>query len=171
MKLFELTGEFRDLYEAVEQFEDEPDAWFDTLEAIQGEIDDKILNCARIVESERAEVKALKELEERIHARRKAKENGIERLKGYMMHNMEVTGKKRVDDIDLSVSIRATPEGIRFDTPAREEEFLTWACKYRDDLVKYAKPTLNKTALKESIQRGQSFEGISLEKGQTLSIR
>ena len=139
MKLFELTGEFRDLYEAVEQFEDEPDA--------------------------------LKELEERIHARRKAKENGIERLKGYMMHNMEVTGKKRVDDIDLSVSIRATPEGIRFDTPAREEEFLTWACKYRDDLVKYAKPTLNKTALKESIQRGQSFEGISLEKGQTLSIR
>lgn len=51
MKLYELTSDFRQLYEASDDFEDDPDAWFDTLEGIEGEIDEKVLNIGKMIQA------------------------------------------------------------------------------------------------------------------------
>lgn len=168
MKLYELTSDFRQLYEASDDFEDDPDAWFDTLEGIEGEIDEKVLNIGKMIQAFRVEVDGMKKAEESMRTRRKARENAIERMKEYIMYNLDVVGKKRVDDLEIGVSVRATPASVRIDD---EDAFIAWAQDNRDDLLKYAAPTINKTAVKQELTEGKEIAGAHLEQGRTVIIK
>lgn len=169
--LYELTGDFYELYNNFEEFEGDEEteqAWFDTLEAIEMQIEDKVENIGKIIKSLSNEVEGHKAAEREIAARRRAKENCIERLKKYIIESMNAVNLKKVDRDDILVSVRATAASVKIDD---EEAFIKWAAAERDDLLKYAAPTINKVLLKKEIQDGEEYEGVRLEQGQTVIIK
>lgn len=171
MKLYELTSDFKGLWESLEDYEGDYDteqAWFDTLVGIEGEIEDKVENIAKMVKMLSAEVDAHKAAEKEIAARRRSKESRIEWLKQYIITSMDTVSLRKVDRPEIAVSVRATQAAVKI---ADEEAFIKWAQGNRDDLLKYAAPTINKAAIKQQIQDGAEIEGAELVPGRTVVIK
>lgn len=169
--LYELTGDFYELYNNFEEFEGDEEteqAWFDTLEAIEMQIEDKVENIGKLITNISADVNEMKALEKRLAERRKARENQIERMKKYLIESMNAVKLKKVDRPGICVSVRATAASVKIED---EEAFIKWAAAERDDLLRYAAPTINKQLLKQEIQDGEEFDGVRLEQGQTIIIK
>ena len=64
MKLYELAQNYAQLLEMAEEMES--DALVDTLEALQGEIEEKAENIAKLVKNLEADAKIIKEEEQRL---------------------------------------------------------------------------------------------------------
>lgn len=106
MKLYELTEQWDAVFNMMEDGETDEQVVFDTLEAIEGEIEDKADNYAKIIRNLQASVDALKAEEDRLYQRRKSAENHIQRLKDTLQANLEFIGKTKfkTDLFSFSVS-------------------------------------------------------------------
>ena len=78
---------------------------FDTLESIEGEIEDKADNYAKMIRNLQASVDVLKAEEERLYYRRKSTENHIQRLKDNLQANLEFIGKTKFKTDLFSFSV------------------------------------------------------------------
>ena len=85
-------------------------AWYDTLDGIEQEFEVKAENIAVFIKELNAEIEALKQEEERLRARRKAKENKAESLKDYLKSCMICIGRLKIDTVKARISIRNNPE-------------------------------------------------------------
>ena len=169
--LYELTGDFFTLYNMLDEFEGDADAeeaWYNTLVGIEMQIEDKAENIGVLIKDITADVEAMKAEEKALAQRRKVRENSIARLKDYLMQSMSAVSLKKVDRPRACVSLRATAASVKIDD---EEAFIKWAAAERDDLLRYAAPTINKQLLKQEIQDGEEFDGVRLEQGQTIIIK
>ena len=106
MRLYELTEQWDNVFYMMEDGETDEQVIFDTLEAIEGEIEYKADNYAKIILNLQASVKALKAEEERLYQRRKSTENHIQRLKNMLQANLEHIGKTKfkTDLFNFSIS-------------------------------------------------------------------
>lgn len=106
MKLYELTEQWDTVFNMMEDGETDEQVIFDTLEAIEGEIEDKADNYAKMIRNLSASVAALKAEEERLSQRRRSTENHIHRLKDTLQANLEFIGKTKfkTDLFSFSVS-------------------------------------------------------------------
>lgn len=145
------------------------DAWFDTLSMIEAEFEDKASNIAQYMKSLTVDVKALKEEKKRIDARVKAKENQLASLKEYLIENMKQIGIKKIDTPKAVISLRKVADSVKIDD---EDKFIDMLQHNgRDDLLRYAKPSINKTEIKTLLKSGETFEGARLESGTTVTIK
>lgn len=106
MKLYELTEQWDAVFNMLEDGETDEQVIFDTLESIEGEIEDKADNYAKMIRNLQASVDMLKAEEERLYQRRKSTENHIQRLKDNLQANLEFIGKTKfkTDLFSFSVS-------------------------------------------------------------------
>ena len=106
MKLYELTEQWDAVFNMLEDGETDEQVIFDTLESIEGEIEDKADNYAKMIRNLQASVDVLKAEEERLYQRRKSTENHIQRLKDNLQANLEFIGKTKfkTDLFSFSVS-------------------------------------------------------------------
>ena len=95
MRLYELTEQWDTVFNMMEDGETDEQVIFDTLEAIEGEIEDKADNYAKIIRNLQASVDVLKAEEERLYQRRMSTENHIHRLKNTLQANLEHIGKTK----------------------------------------------------------------------------
>ena len=93
MKLYELTEQWNDVYSLMEDGETDEQVIQDTLEGIEGEIEDKADNYAKIIRNLQADAEALKAEEDRLNRRRKSVESHIQWLKDNLQANLEFIGK------------------------------------------------------------------------------
>lgn len=145
------------------------EAWFDTLDGIEQEFEDKAENVAAYIKSLKAEADDLKEEEAALNRRRKVKENQIDRLKDYLLHSMMTINRTKIDTPKAKLSIRNNAESVRFDD---ENEFIT-RCELAgaDDFLRYKKPEIDKTEVKAALKRGEQIEGARLIRTQSLIIK
>ena len=106
MRLYELTEQWDAVFNMMEDGETDEQVIFDTLESIEGEIEDKADNYAKIIRNLQANADALKAEEERLYRRRKSAENHIQKLKDTLQANLEFIGKTKfkTDLFSFSVS-------------------------------------------------------------------
>lgn len=106
MRLYELTEQWDTVFNMMEDGETDEQVIFDTLESIEGEIEDKADNYAKMIRNLQADVDALKAEEERLYRRRKSAENHIQKLKDTLQANLEFIGKTKfkTDLFSFSVS-------------------------------------------------------------------
>lgn len=183
MKLYELSGQFAELFDRFDEIneytpEDGSDpeadreklrcAWFDTLTAIEDEFDVKAENVACYIKSMNAEIKAMKEEETALHRRRHAFENSVERLKGYLLGTMNAIGRSKIDMPRARLSIRRNAESLVVED---EQEFIEWASFEADDLLKYAAPEIKKTDVKKMLQAGHELPFVHLTRTESLMIK
>ena len=162
--LYQLTADYAELLLMAEDPDTDPQAFADTLEGIEGAIEDKADGYAMVIRQIMADVAGLKAEIDRLTARKRAGENAIERMKEALQYSMQATGKTKFKTQLFSFGIRKNPPSVVID-----------AVNVRDFPDKYiieSEPILDKKALKDALKAGEDLSGLChLEQSESLSIR
>ena len=162
--IYEITQDYLKLMELASDPEIDPEIIADTFEGIDGELEIKAENYAKIMKNLEGDIAALKAEEERLAKKRKAIENNIKRMKAALQEAMELTGKTKFKTDLFSFGIQKNAPSVVID-----------AADIRDipeEYLKYKEPDVDKTAIKNAINAGVNFEGLAhLEVSQSLRIR
>jgi hypothetical protein len=164
----ELFDRYDDMIDTEEDAEDIEQAWFDTLEGIEGEFECKAESVAQYIKELNAEAEAIKAEEKKLSARRKAKENAAIRMKDYLKSCMETMNLKKVETAKAKISIRNNAPTLKIDNEA--EFIMALEATGRHDLLKYSAPEIKKTDIKNLIKSGETFTGARLEASQSVII-
>lgn len=105
MKLYELTERYEEVTSLLYDGETDEQTILDTLESIEGEIEDKADNYARIIKNLSAEAEMVKAEADRLDRRRKSLEARANWLKRILKANMEFIGKTKFKTALFSFSI------------------------------------------------------------------
>lgn len=165
MKLYEIAKDYLSFMEAIENEEIPEEAIADTLEAIEEEIEIKADNIACILKSLEAEATALKAEETKLAERRKAKERTYDRLKQYLSDTLQAIGLYKMESARNKISFRKS-EAVEV-----ADGFIEWAKENREDLLTYAQPNANLTAIKNLLKDGEEVAGAQLITKQNIQIK
>ena len=173
-KLYELVGDYQIFQEQFGMFCDMVDSGempeqviWDTLDALNGEIAEKLDNIACVYKQTMYDAAMMKAEEASMRERRKVLENAAERLKEYMKSAMQATGSEKIETARNRISFRRS-EKVMIDD---EDVFVQWAQEYNPDLLTYKEPEPNKTVIKKIIAGGQPIEGCRIEQCMNLQIK
>lgn len=162
--LYELTGNYVTLMDMLDDPEVDPITLMDTLDAVEGELDEKAENYGRIIRNLEAEATALKEEVDRLSRRKKTIDNNIDSLKKRLQMAMELTNRPKIDTPLFKFYIQKNAPSVVVDLDDLQDmpmEYLT-----------YHEPTVNKAAIKDALKAGLDLTGIAhLEQSQSLRIR
>ena len=162
--LYELSNDYLSAFDFLTDPENEVDKQVvsDTLEAISGDFEDKAINVAKYLKNLESSAKAIKEAEAEMMKRRKSFEKRVAGLKDYLKGNLEITGIKKIESPFFKISIAKNPVSVFVSDESiiPDEFFETRTLR-----------TLNKTALKKSLQDGFVIHGAELKNGTRLNIK
>ena len=146
MTLYDLTNDYMELLQMAEDPDIDEQAFLDTLEGIEGALEDKADNYAKIMRMLEADTKGIKAEEDRLSARRKTIENNIKRMKQSLQIMMELTGRTKFKTQLFSFTVRNNAESVIIDTDNIRN--------IPDQYLKFKEPEADKTAIKKAIKEG-----------------
>ena len=115
MNIYDLTSEYLDLLEMLEDPDADEEIIRDTLEGLDGELEAKADGYAMILKNLEADAKAIKAEEDRLYSRRKSIENRMAYLKANLQTMMELTGKTKIKTALFSFGIQKNPASVVID--------------------------------------------------------
>ena len=128
MNIYEITGAYLKLQALLEEGGSDPDVVKDTLEAMEGELEEKADNYARIMKNFEGDIEALKKEEARLKSKRESLEKSITLLKTRLYEAMKATGKTKFKTELFSFGIQknggALPVVVDVDTSELPDEFV-----------------------------------------------
>lgn len=157
--LYELTGQYLALMEMAE--EADPDVLKDTLEGIEGEIEDKADNYAKVIKNLEGQADALDKEIERLQNKKRGINNSIRSIKGNLERSMIATGKRKFKTLLFSFGIQKNPPTVNVVNEAAIPE----------NFWKQQDPVLDKKALTAFIKENGPTEYAQLTQGESLRIR
>ena len=164
MTLYELTGQFAELLEMMEDPDVDPEVLLDTAEAVEMDLNDKADAYAKVITNVTADIDAINAEIQRLQARRSTLTNNVLRLKENLQTAMEKTGKTKFKTDLFSFNVQKNPPSVVIDAPSTENVPAAY--------IVIQAPTWNKTAIREALKKGKDLTGIAhLEQTQTLRIR
>ena len=162
--LYELTNDYMNLLEMAEDPDIDLQAFADTLEALDGELEMKAEGYAKAIRIIEGNIAARKAEAKRLTSGATTMENNIKRMKQALQYAMEATGKTKFKTALFSFGIQKNPAAVVMDEGYIEnipERFLI-----------PQDPVIDKRAIKEALKNGEDLEGIAhLEQGESLRIR
>lgn len=103
--LYELTDQYAVVLDMLYDGEEDEQVILDTLWGIDGEIEEKADNYAKLIRTMKADAEAIKAEEDRLYVRRKSLENRAQRLKDNLQANLEFIGKTKFKTTLFSFSV------------------------------------------------------------------
>ena len=162
--LYEITQDYLQILSMMEDPELDPQTLADTMEAVEGELEIKAENYAKVMKNLEADVAGIKAEIDRLSERKKTIENNIKNMKSALQMAMEATGKTKFKTELFSFSVRNNAPKVVMD-----EEYIE---NVPERFLKYKDPEINRTAIKEAIQDGENLEGLAhLEQSKSLTIK
>jgi len=163
MTLYELTGAWKTLLEMAEDPEEDPQAIADTMDSLQGDIEDKADGYGKVMRSLRSDVTAIDEEIRRLQDRRATILGNIDECEFRLKSSMEEMGINKIKTKLFSFNIQKTPARVVID---REGEIPV-------DFLVMQSPKINKEKIKQALKAGDdSLNGIAhLEQGTSLRMR
>jgi hypothetical protein len=164
MKLYELTDAYTS---ALELFTDPEESFnadliADTLESIELDFDDKVIQTACVIKRMQAEAEAIKAAIAPMLARQKAIENRVDGIKEYLLHNMQFAGIKQVKSPWLIVNVQASPKALNvFDGSKIPRRF-------KHEIVSIE---IDTALIKSLITAGTPVDGCEVVQGSHLRIK
>lgn len=161
--LYDLTGQWLELYNMADDpdMQEEFELWFDTMEGLEGEIEDKADGYAMVMKDLDGQVAAIKKEEERLAARRRTIENRVEYMKSKLQEMMTVTGKTKFKTPLFSFGIQKNPASVVIDDESKVPAGY-WIPQ---------QPKLDKASLKDWLKEGNECEWAHLAQSESLRIR
>jgi chromatin segregation and condensation protein Rec8/ScpA/Scc1 (kleisin family) len=136
----------------------------DTLESLSGDLEIKATNVAMFMRNLEANAEAIKAAEQQMAERRKALEKRAERIRQYLLDNMERCGIKSIECPFFKLTVRANPESLILEQDAViPPEFI-----YTPEPPP---PQVDKTRLKAAIKAGLAVQGARLDRKNRLEIK
>jgi len=164
MTLYELTNDYAELLLMAEDPDTDPQAFADTLKGIEGALEDKAENYAKVIRTLEGDAAACDAESKRLRNKKQTIENNIKRMKAALQYAMQTTGKTKFKTQLFSFGIRKNPASVVID-----------AANVRDFPEQYvieSEPVLDKKALKDALKAGEDMTGLChLEQSESLSIR
>lgn len=163
LSLYELAEDYRQALENLTDPElDLPhEVIADTLEGLQGSVEDKAVNVAKFFKNLEATAEAIKQAEQRMSQRRKAIEHRAASMKDYLKTNMEACGITKIESPWFTLAIQKNPAAVEI----TDEDSLP------DDFVEIVTTRkIDKTSIKQTIEAGADVPGAVLTRGTRLAI-
>lgn len=164
VSLYHMTDEFLAAIRSMEAMEDlDPQTFADTLEGLSGELAVKQQNVAGYTLALDADIDTMKAAEQRIAARRKSLELRRDKLRQYLLFNMQRASITEIKAIDGSFRVRVMQgrESVQIDAPdAIPADYMRVKTTTEPD----------KTLIAQSIKDGYEVPGCRLERKPTLKI-
>lgn len=162
MSLYDVATQVSQLRYGADLIGIDEDVLMDTLDSLEGTMQDRIeFITDQILQTQRfAEV--CKAEEQRLYDRRKAMENRVEHLKGYIQNCMTIAGTQKIQYALYTVNIQKNPPSVKYlDETAIPAD-------YRETKVT---ETINKKLILEALKAGESVPGATIEQGTSLRIK
>jgi hypothetical protein len=156
--LYELTTAAAQLYEMLQAEEIDEKTFNDTLEAMGA--GEKVESYCKIIKQFQSDVEMFKGEIDRLTARKKAAENGVERMKDALLAFLQLTGQDKVKAGSFAVSTATTQAVFIADEMAIP-------CKY---LVEQP-PKIDKIGIKNALKAGEEVNGAALIDNKGVRIR
>ena len=161
MTIYELTQEYLQLLALAEDELTDPQTLDDTMEAIQGEIEDKADGYAKIMLQLYAQSDGLAKEINRLTEKKRAIDNNAKQLKNRLQQAMEATGKTKFKTDLFSFGIQKNPVALVIDDAEKiPEEFLIAQA-----------PKVDNAGIKAALKAGQEFDWCHLTQTESLRIR
>ncbi len=161
MKLYEITDQFRQLDDFLPEIEsgEEAQAFTELFDWLQGTLEEKVAGICAVYRNTEAEAEAIKAEIDRLTKRKKALENKAQRLKDYLLYNLEAVGQEQVKTGVWDVRVKTNPPSCKVDESLLPEGF--WKVKREPDIAK----------AKQAIQAGAEIPGAWLETKRGVTIK
>ena len=176
MTLYEITGQFVELFDMFDMIDDlDPEqqdeareAWYDTLQSIESDFEDKADNVAVYIKTLASLAREIKFEEEQLRKRRQSTERKIDSLKRYLFDSMRAIGRTKIETPQNCISIRRNAPSVKIEN---EDGLIRWAQAHNDDLLKYAPPEIRKNDVKKLLKDGEEVPFCHLEQSESLVIK
>jgi hypothetical protein len=182
MPLYEISERYFEFLKACENEEIMKEAIPDTLEALDGEFDEKADSIGCFIKNLNAEAESIKKEITSLNERRMSKLKCSERLTEYLKSQMEFIGKTKIETARNKIAIRKNPDSVLLGKDfllfaqqiARflaKQGFLIWARENADEFLKWKEPEPDKLKIKEHLKNGGKLEHAELIQTSRLEIK
>ena len=162
--LYQLTDDYLTLLEMAEDPDMDEQALMDTMEGIEGEIEIKAENYAKVIRTLEGDAAACDAESKRLRNKKQTIENNIKRMKSALQMAMEATGKRKFKTPLFSFNIQKNAPSVVMDEAYIEN--------IPDRFLIPQDPQIDKKAIKEALKAGEDLEGLAhLESTESLRIR
>lgn len=158
--LYEIDKAYQDALNAtidMETGEILDESGLDKLHELKMDFDKKVSNTACFIKNTNAEIDALDNEIKALQARKKAKKNTVDYLKGNLAKSMD---GKTYEDAKCKVSFRKSEQIVIADNADIPAKYLI-----------AQEPKVNKAELKKCLKQGMEFYGVSLEEHSNIQIK
>lgn len=156
--LYELTAQAAELYDLLQAEEIDEQTFNDTLEGMGAE--EKIESYCKVIKQLQSDADMFKGEIDRLTARKKTAENGVERMKNALLTFLFITGKDKVKAGSFAVST-ATTQAVQI-TDENKIPF-----KFRITQP----PKIDKIGIKNALKAGELVNGAELIDNKGVRIR
>jgi len=161
MKLYELTQNYQNLLELLDDETIEQEQIITALNGLEGQFDLKAENIVKLMKSIDADVKSLEDEEKRLATRRKALESRSCSLKTYLIDSMKAIGKDKIKGSIFTLAFQKCPPSVDvIDIDLIPKEYFI-----------PQEPVLDKKLLLSSLKADELIDGAEIKQGTTLRIR
>lgn len=160
--LYELGLAYQVLLEMAGDPETDPEFLADTLEGIEGEIEDKCDGCAVVMKELEGRAEMISKEINRLEVWKKACEVNRDRIKARIQTFMETSGKEKFETRRFKFRIQNNPPRVVLDAASWKE--------VPEDYLKYRDPEIDKAKMKDDMKAGKDLSGIA-HMEQTRGVR
>lgn len=160
--LYKLADEFAHVAERLEELEMDAQTIADTLEAYATDFETKAISVGQFILNLEATIESIKQAEANMKARRSAYEKKVAWVRDYLIDNMKKVHREKIECGFFKMSIRTNQPAV---TIAEDAQIPAQFVKQQISLV------TDKKALKEAIESGSQFDGITLTRSTSLIIK
>lgn len=161
--LYELEADYMKLLEMAEDPEIDPEVLNDTLEGIEGEIEIKAENYAKVIKELEGQVAVIEAEAKRLSAKKTAIENNISTIKQRLEDAMKTTGKVKFKTELFSFNIQKNPPSVKINEDMMKDIPLEY--------LVFPEPKVDKKKVLSEIKEGKEFEWAEMTQGESLRIR
>lgn len=159
--LYELTESYMQLLEMASDPDIDEEVLKDTMEGIDGEIEDKAENYAKVIKMLEANADGVDSEIKRLTVLKKTLHNSVDRMKKSLQSSMEATKKTKFKTALFSFGIQKNPASLVIDDPSKvPEQYLI-----------PQDPKVDNAAIKAALKDGVKFDFARLEQTMSLRIR
>lgn len=167
MKLYELTAQFRDLEALASSDELPPEVIRDTLEGLQGQLQDKATNVALFIRNLESTADAIDEAAEGMRLRGERLRKRAQSLNEYLLFNMISAGISKVESPFFTLQVKTNPPTVVIDTEKLIPDM--YMTKPEPPPPPPSKP--DKKAIAAAFKAGEEVPGCHVEQRQRLEIK
>jgi hypothetical protein len=151
--LFDLTADYLQILDMMDDPELDQQTLADTMEGIEGALEDKFDRYVYVAKQEQGDIDVLNETIKQLQERKKSKEENLKKLKKVMTDVMNVTGKIKFKTAQHSYWVQKNPKSVVIDTENVRD--------IPEDYLTFKEPEANKTAIQKAIEEGKDFSGLA----------